>query len=101
MKKNTIRRRQISEDCWHLDYSFLKWLQERLPVYLNEAGKIVDLDFHKFTYKDNEYTQKQMIEKLIVLVNDAAKYNLWDDEYLPTVDEILEIWKLIFHSMWW
>ena len=57
-KKRHIYKKKLSKECWDLDLAFLKWLQERLPVYLKEAGQIVDLTYYKFTYNNIEYTQK-------------------------------------------
>ena len=48
-RKRHIYKKKLSEECWDLDLAFLKWLQERLPVYLKEAGQIVDLTYYKFT----------------------------------------------------
>ena len=101
MKHNTIKKKRISRDCWDLDYAFVKWLKERLPVYLKEAGEIVDLEYHKFTYNGEEYTQKALIEKMISLLNSLEGYTDWDQIYHDRVNEVLDIWKLIFFAMWW
>ena len=65
MKKKTINKKKISEECWDLDSAFLKWLKEHLIVYLKEASKVVDLNWHKFQYKGEELTQEQIIKKNI------------------------------------
>ena len=65
MKKKTINKKKISKECWDLDSAFLKWLKEHLIVYLKEASKVVDLNWHKFQYKGEELTQEQIIKKNI------------------------------------
>ena len=69
MKKRTIDKRKIRKDCWDLDYAFTKWLNEHLKVYKKDAIKIVDLEYHKFTYNDEELTQLEIIDKLIHITN--------------------------------
>ena len=69
MKHKTIKKRQISRDCWDLEYTFFKWLEERLPVYLKEGGAFVDLEYHKFEFRGKEYTQKELIERMIHLLS--------------------------------
>ena len=102
-KKNSLKKKNISRDCWNLDTAFLKWLSERLPIYLKEGGKVVDLTWHTFTYKDKEYNQRELIEKMISLLNEAKHFTNFSSEsqYVEIVNEILDIWKLVFHCMWW
>lgn len=103
MKKNTIKKKKISKDCWCLDFAFIQWLRERLPVYLREAGQIVNLEYHKFTYKDKEYTQKELIEIMIRDINTIVNDFFWDSkaEGYDTYKEIFEIWAIVAPAMWW
>lgn len=99
-KKNTIKKYQIKRDCWDLDIAFLKWLRERLPVYLHDAGKFVDLTYYKFEYEGREYTQEELIKYLIRLLDEMPSFNLvpeWD----TYISKILDVWKLLFPAMWW
>lgn len=102
MKKKTINKKKISKECWGLDSAFLKWLKEHLIVYLKEASKVVDLNWYKFQYKGEELTQEQIIKKMLILLNSIEGKDIWDgEEYTSKCDEILDLWKLVFHSMWW
>lgn len=102
MKKKTINKKKISKECWDLDRTFLIWLKEHLTVYLKEASKIVDLNSHKFRYKDEELTQEQIIRRMLNLLYSIENKDIWDgEEYINACDEILDLWKLVFHSMWW
>ena len=90
-------------DCWNLNYQFVKWFHQHLLVYKEQASKMVDLEYHKFNYNGYEYTQLQLINKLIVLtaeyMEDEAEDN-WND--LNSIkNEILDIFKLIFWTLWW
>ena len=100
MKHNTIKKKRIRRDCWDLDYAFFKWLEERLPVYLKDAGRIIDLEFYEFEFRDEVYTQKQLIERMIKLLPSVLD---WEDtvEGLARRIEVLEIWAMIAPAMWW
>ena len=100
-KKRHIYKKKLSEECWDLDLAFLKWLQEHLPVYLKDAEQIVDLTYYKFTYNNIEYTQKDLIIHMIKLVNEAIDMDMYDERYSVIVDEILDLWKMVFYCMWW
>lgn len=101
-RKQLIRKKKISRECWSLNSSFLNWLRVHLPVYLKEADCVVDLTYDKFVHRGSEYTLKQLIERMITLLASIEKKGSWDgDIYYDTVDEILDIWKLVFHAMWW
>ena len=100
-KKRHIYKKKLSKECWDLDLAFLKWLQEHLPVYLKDAEQIVDLTYYKFTYNNIEYTQKDLIIHMIKLVNEAVDMDMYDEKYSVIVDEILDLWKMVFYCMWW
>ena len=100
-RKRHIYTKKLSEECWDLDLAFLTWLQERLPVFLKDAGQIVDLTYYKFTYNNIEYTQKDLITHMIKLVNEAVDMDMYDEKYSVIVDEILDLWKMVFYCMWW
>lgn len=101
MKKKTINKRRISKECWGLDYAWLEWLRERLPVFLKEADRVVNLEYHTFSYRGKTWTQKALIEELIKLLKSIDGKDEWDDGYVEVCDDIIDIWKLIYHYMWW
>ncbi len=100
MKHKTIKKRRISRECWNLDNAFYDWLRERLPVYLKEAGAFVNLEFYKFDHRGKEYTQKELIEYMIhlldVIKNEDDLMRQFEEE-----KEVLEIWAKIAPAMWW
>ena len=98
--KNNIKKRKLHRDCWSLDASFIIWLNEHLKVYLKDADKIVDLEYNKFEYNGKEYTHKELIKRMIYLSNYLIKYYYLDTKR-EKVDELLDIWKLVFSAMWW
>lgn len=97
------RTRGWSDDeTWNLDYEFIKWVNSRFKKYKEKAGKIVNLEFHRFEYEGKEYTQLELIDKVIKLSNEYIDTNLLSEDKLNSIkDEIFGIFKLIFWTMWW
>lgn len=107
-----------SRETWSLDYVFYMWLYERLKMFVEIGGQVVDLNFHKFNFKGKEYTQLElinmMIERLEYYFNEDARDSKIDEyrkqgmgifeadnkAYEP-VKEIGEIWALVLPAMWW
>ncbi len=105
-------------ETWALDNVFYMWLYERLKMFVEIGGQIVDLNFHKFNYKEKEYTQLElinmMLERLEYYFNDDALDSKVDEykkqgmsvfeadqkAYEPVV-EIGEIWAILLPAMWW
>ena len=87
------RTRGWSDDeCWNLDITFLKWINSRFKKYKEKAGKIVDLEFHKFKYKGKWYisayrmynydpkskTLNKKAEKIILQIDDNGNIIVYD-----------------------
>lgn len=90
------------DETWNLDYEFIKWVNSRFKKYKEKASKIVDLEFHRFEYEGKEYTQLELIDKVIKLSNEYIDIDLLSEDKLdPIKDEIFDIFKLIFWTMWW
>lgn len=104
MNKNTIKKKKIRKDCWNLDYAFLQWLRERLPVYLRDAGTIVDLSYYKVEYKGKEYTQEELTRLLYSKVEYLCKIDFFlvkEEENIDIYKEVFEIWAIIAPYTWW
>ena len=98
------KKKKLQEECWNLDYSFLLWLHKRLPIYLEGAGKIVNLEYHKFQYQGEEYTQLQLINRMIDILNyliEEDRYYDWEQDTALKTKELLEIFSLVFGTLWW
>lgn len=102
------RTRGWSDDeTWNLDWEFFKWVNSRFKQYRKDASDIVDLEFYKFNYKGKEYTQLELINKVIKLTNRLIDEDYFmgkleeAEEITKTKDEVLDIFKIIFFSMWW
>ena len=80
----------LKEECWNLDYSLM-----------------VALDRINFKYKRKEYTQREIIERLIAITNvliDEDTYWGYEGDYklvLKLKDEMYDLLKLSHFSLWW
>ena len=59
------KNKDIEVECWNLDYYLLVWVNEHLKKYLEDAGKVVDLEKEKFRYKKKEMTYKAILELIV------------------------------------
>lgn len=99
-------QKRIKEECYNLDYELIKWLNEHLKVYKEDASKIVDMNFFKFKYKKKEYTQLQILDRLIeitdYLVNEDNYYINQDTILMCKYkDEMYDLLKFIHWQLWW
>ena len=91
---------------WNLNWEFICWLNKWFKEYKKNASKIVDLEFHKFKYKRKEMTQLEIIDRIIELTDDVSK-NWWDFEdevqnrIAKEIDEIFQLFRIVFYTMWW
>ena len=80
------------------------WLYERLKMFVEIGGQVVDLNFHKFDFKGKEYTQLELINMIIERLEYYFKredlFVSSEEEYEP-IKEIGEIWALVLPAMWW
>ena len=96
-KKNA--KGNIHRDCWNLDLSFLSWLEKHLKVYKKDASEIVDLSSPKIEYKNKNYTQEEIIDRMLFLLEDLRPRYEFDGIYLKELDELLDLWKAVFRFM--
>ena len=95
------------DETWNLDYEFIKWVNSRFKKYKEKASKIVDLEFHRFEYEGKEYTQLQLIDRVIELTDEILTDEYWNLIYTDAErleknkDEVFDIFKLIYGVMWW
>lgn len=107
------RKKRIKEECWNLDFELIKWLNEHLKVYLEEGSKVVDFEYHKFKYKNKEYTQLEIIKRLITITDFLLKDEPYGSSYTEVIsasdiktinarkNEMYDLLKLVHWQMWW
>lgn len=82
-------------EIWSMDLTFLCWLYERLKFFREYAA--LDLDYHKIDYKGTIYTQGELIDKMIELLENYFNNS---DKYAKEVDEVAFMWAVIMPFMW-
>lgn len=98
------RKKRIREECWNVDYELIKWLNEHSKIYLEEASKMVDLEYHKFNHRGKELTQAEAISRLIYLTDYLLKDYYLGEEPMKrnrAKNEIYDLLKLLHWQFWW
>lgn len=102
------KERQIygfdNRETWSLDFTFYLWLYERLMMYKEIGGQVINLSYHRFfKYKNKEYTQLELIDEMLTRLRFcfSEEYNEWDEDHYEYVHEIEAIWAVVLPAMWW
>ena len=90
-------------ETWCLDFHFYCWLYERLKMYLEV--NCVDLNYHRFNYEDKEYTQKELIDKMLygceLALFEGCKHKKLTEDEEKAVNDVRWIWATVMPAMWW
>lgn len=86
---------------WNLNYEFIVWLNKWFRIYKKNASKVVDLEYFKFDYKGKKYTQIEIINRIIYLTGTVIEKEGYLDNHEEIIDEIFDLFRLIFGYMWW
>ena len=92
-----------STETWDLAEAFYAWLYEHLRMYQDKAGKIVNLHYHKFEWRDKEYYQDEIIDMILERLHFrfSDEYNSFIAEQNLYINEIGELWAIVLPAMWW
>ena len=109
-----VTKKKLREECWNLDYELIEWLNEHLKIYKEDAGRVVDLEFKKYKHKKKEYTQLEIINKLIEITNSLLNDEPYSDNLYTELisvkevqkicakkDEMYDLLKLVHWDLWW
>ena len=95
------KNKKLSRECWNIDYSFIKWLNEHLKIYLEDAGKVVDLTFREYEYGGVTYTLEDVIKRMIYLSDELKNEYYAVNKSYEYTDELLDLFRLVFYDLWW
>lgn len=92
-----------ARETWDMRTSFYEWLYERLMMFVEVGGEVVNLNFHKFEYNGATYTQIELINKILELIRFyfSDEYDDYDEEHILKTSEICNMWSIIIPAMWW
>lgn len=89
---------------WNLNHEFICWLNYWLKEYKKNTTGMIDITYHKFMYKSKQWTQEEIIDRLIELTEYVnVNYYEYDKEkeIEQAVNEIFNLFHLVFWAMWW
>lgn len=81
-----------------IEILFVEWIKKTFEEYKIKTFKTVDLDYREYEYCAKVYTQRQIID-LIIQLSDKVLKNC--NDYYETIDEIIDLFKLVIYDMWW
>lgn len=100
MKKKELEK--MKEECWDLDNYLVKWLNEHLKFFKEEVNGIINLEYHTYIYNGKEYTQLEIINRLIELTEELQDvYSIVPDDKEKMKDEMYDLLKLVHFDLWW
>lgn len=91
-------------ETWNLNYSFNLWLYERLKMYKEVAGKVIDLNYHKFEFEGQEYyTQEQMIDMILERLENSFKteFDEFKENDFNYIHGAIKMFCIIYGALWW
>ena len=108
-------------ELFNFDITFIEYLYTMLKMYVEYAGKDIDLNYHTFEYQNKKYTQLEAInyicdvleEALVVrtreeniLENVSIRTPLPERPKLPEIDydkvgDAIALFGKILPTMWW
>ena len=95
-----------SYECWNLHTTFIEWMYEHLAAYLEDADKIINLDFHKFEFENKTYTQREAIEYIMKAYGvyltwlDDVDYDI-EHELMEKTQRATRLLAEILPALWW
>ena len=87
-------------ETWDLDTTFAQLLYERLMMYKEIAGEVVDLSYHKIDVLNTTLTLSEcidlMIEKCKMTIKESDPF-----KYKKHMDTVWTIMKEVHGLLWW
>jgi len=96
------------QEVYDFDIVLACYLLERMKQYRQDATKVVDLNYSKFTYNDKEYSQLELIDMIIEKLEfyfTKIDYSInsfeQDQEHNKAAQEAIRMIAEIFPALWW
>lgn len=88
-------------ETWDLDAAFAQLIYERLMMFKEIGGKVVDLTFNKHNYLGEEKTEEELIDIMIEKCKEAMLEMNHNTDHVEIMDEVYEILKICHKGLWW
>lgn len=88
-------------DTFNMDMTLIVWLYERLRYFQDEASKMIDLTYYKFSIDGEKLTQRECIDRMVtdcktILLDDDVTEKTW-----RTTEDLFKILSKVYWTMWW
>lgn len=94
-----------NRETWNLNSQFVEWLYSHLKMYLDKADEIINLEYYTFEFEDQEFTQRAAIEYImdacVMYLTNRYAFNDKEEESIKEMQKAIQLWGLIFPTMWW
>lgn len=87
-------------ETWDLDIAFAQLLYERLMMYKEIAGEVVDLSYHQIDVLNTTLTLSECIDLMIEKCKMAIK-EIDSFEYTKHMNTVWTIMKEVHGLLWW
>ena len=87
-------------ETWDLDTTFAQLFYERLMMYKEIAGEVLDLSYHKIDVLNTTLTLSECIDLMI----EKCKMAIKEDDppnYIKHMDTVWTIMKEVHGLLWW
>lgn len=102
-------------ETWSLKDTLAMYLYERIKMYIEIGGERVDLEYHKFNFKDKSMTQLEILNQILDDLKFYLKGEDNSDGGYPSLQrmfeldnlrreryhEALELLNLVIEALWW
>ena len=88
-------------ETWAIDHYLYMWLYERLKMY--DEINIVNTEFHKYNYEEEEITLQNCIDRMIEGTKIAITVDDYEmcEEQRKKVNDVTKILSLCINELWW
>lgn len=73
-------------ELFNFDITFIEYLYTMLKMYVEYAGKDIDLNYHTFEYQNKKYTQLEAINYICDVLEEALVVRTREENILENVD---------------
>lgn len=87
-------------ETWDLDTTFAQLFYERLMMYKEIAGEVLDLSYHKIDVLNTTLTLSECIDLMIEKCKMAIKESD-PSKYIKHMDTVWTIMKEVHGLLWW
>lgn len=88
---------------WDLGFESIKHMRNGLKLYLRDAPKVVDLEYHKIEYLGHEFSLLTWLKVFLDICNDLVDsyYDFDDQKCITLLEQYMICYKKLMFYLWW